>query len=256
MPFVVHQAQVGHHRPVPVRPPRFPQAHAYTKSRDHATRRATRHKSCDYTISPITDHSKPLTRQNVLAKPRICLRTAEIRQDSGRWSCRIAFNEFTRQQCRRRPTHRRPARRGNRPGHCPRNPPRRPRPAATGPSDPRSTSPGHPNQVHHPRHPDRRVQHHHARAVRVHTGYARAKHEAHIFIRQVLTGSGGIDPRDGFLTMRLDPLPTRRATTAIAKLCEPPTATHIRYPETNLTLRYEIKPGPEPAEIKAPCPEP
>src|SRR5665811_1725275 len=79
MPFVVRQLQVGHHRPVPVRPPRFPQVHAYTKSRDRAPCRATRHKSCAYTISPITDHSKPLTRQNVLAKPQICLRTAEVR---------------------------------------------------------------------------------------------------------------------------------------------------------------------------------
>jgi hypothetical protein len=39
----------------------------------------------------------------------------------------------------------------------------------------------------------------------------------------------------------LDPLPTRRATTAIAELCEHLTATHTRYPGTNLILRYEIK---------------
>jgi hypothetical protein len=83
-----------------------------------------------------------------------------------------------------------------------------------------------------------------ARAVRVHTSYARANHEAHALIRQVLTGSGDIDPRDGVLTVRLDPLPTRRATTAIAELCEHLTATHSRYPGTNLTLRYEIKTQP------------
>jgi hypothetical protein len=59
-----------------------------------------------------------------------------------------------------------------------------------------------------------------ARAIRVHTGYARANHEAHILVRQALTGSGDIDPRDGVLTIRLDPLPTQRATTAIAELCE------------------------------------
>jgi hypothetical protein len=53
-----------------------------------------------------------------------------------------------------------------------------------------------------------------------------------------------IDLRDGFLTVRLDPLPTRRATTAIAELCEHLTATHSRYPGTNLTLRYEIKTRP------------
>jgi hypothetical protein len=80
-----------------------------------------------------------------------------------------------------------------------------------------------------------------ARDVRIHTGYARANHEAHTLIRQVLTGSGDIDPGDGTLTVRLDPLPTQRATTAIAQLCEHLTATHTRYPGTNLTLRYEIK---------------
>jgi hypothetical protein len=83
-----------------------------------------------------------------------------------------------------------------------------------------------------------------ARAVRVHTSYARANHEAHALIRQALTSSGDIDPHDGVLTVRLDPLPTRRATNAIAELCEHLTATHTRYPGTNLTLRYEIKNRP------------
>ena len=80
-----------------------------------------------------------------------------------------------------------------------------------------------------------------ARAIRVHTGYARANHEAHALIRQALTSSGDIDPHDGVLTVRLDPLPTQRANTAIAELCEHLTATQTRYPGTNLTLRYEIK---------------
>jgi hypothetical protein len=83
-----------------------------------------------------------------------------------------------------------------------------------------------------------------ARAIRVHTSYARANDEAHTLIRQALTGSGDIDPHDGFLTVRLDPLPTRRATTAIAELCEHLTATRTCYPGTNLTLRYEIKTRP------------
>jgi hypothetical protein len=46
-----------------------------------------------------------------------------------------------------------------------------------------------------------------ARAIRIHTGYARANHEAHPLVRQALTGSGDIDPRDGTLTVRLDPRP-------------------------------------------------
>jgi len=83
-----------------------------------------------------------------------------------------------------------------------------------------------------------------ARAIRVHTGYARANHEAHALVRQALTGSGDIDPGNGTLTVRLDPLPTRRATTAIAQLCEHLTATQTRYPGTNLILRYEIKTRP------------
>jgi hypothetical protein len=82
------------------------------------------------------------------------------------------------------------------------------------------------------------------RAIRVHTSYARANREAHTLIRQALTGSGDIDPYDGFLTVRLDPLPTRRATTAIAELCEHLTATKTRYPGTDLILRYEIKTRP------------
>ena len=83
-----------------------------------------------------------------------------------------------------------------------------------------------------------------ARAIRVHTGYARANHEAHALVRQALTGSGDIDPGDGTLTIRLDPLPTQRATTAIAQLCEHLTNTQTRYPGTNLTLRYEVKTRP------------
>ena len=83
-----------------------------------------------------------------------------------------------------------------------------------------------------------------ARAVRVYTGYARADDEAHNLIRQALTGSGDINPGQGVLTIRLDPLPTRRATTAIAQLCEHLTATETRYPGTHLVLRYEVKTRP------------
>jgi len=83
-----------------------------------------------------------------------------------------------------------------------------------------------------------------ARAIRVYTGYARADDEAHNLVRQALTASGDIDPHDGFLTVRLDPLPTKRATTAIAELCEHLTATQTRYPGTDLVLRYEVKNRP------------
>jgi hypothetical protein len=79
-----------------------------------------------------------------------------------------------------------------------------------------------------------------ARAIRVHTGYARANHEAHTLIAKP-SPAAEIDPHDGVLTVRLDPLPTRRATTAIAQLCEHLTATRTRYPGTDLILRYEVK---------------
>ena len=83
-----------------------------------------------------------------------------------------------------------------------------------------------------------------ARGIRVHTGYARAGDEAHALVRQALTGSGDIDPNGGVLTVRLDPLPTKRATAAIAELCEHLTATQTRYPGTDLLLRYEVKTRP------------
>jgi hypothetical protein len=46
------------------------------------------------------------------------------------------------------------------------------------------------------------------------------------------------------MTVRLDPLPTRRATTAIAELCEYLTATQTRYPGTGLILSYEVQTRP------------
>jgi transposase-like protein len=81
-----------------------------------------------------------------------------------------------------------------------------------------------------------------AREIRTNTGYARASEEAHALARQALTGSGDIDTTNpGYLTIRLDPLPTKRATTAIGELCEHLTTTQTRYPGTGLILRYEIK---------------
>jgi hypothetical protein len=83
-----------------------------------------------------------------------------------------------------------------------------------------------------------------ARDIRTNTGYPRAADEAHTLARQALAASGDIHPHDGILTITLDPLPTRRATAAIAELCEHLTATNTRYPGTDLTLRYTIKNQP------------
>jgi hypothetical protein len=95
-----------------------------------------------------------------------------------------------------------------------------------------------------------------ARAVRIHTSYARANDEAHTLIRQALTGSGDIDPRDGVLTVRLDPLPTRRATTAIAELCEHLTATQTRYPGDQPHPALRDQDPALPTQIMTPYPEP
>jgi len=51
-------------------------------------------------------------------------------------------------------------------------------------------------------------------------------------------------PTTDFAEALLDPLPTARATAAIAELCEHLTATQTRYPGTDLVLRYEVTARP------------
>ncbi|WP_427016399.1 putative transposase [Pseudarthrobacter sp. P1] len=87
-----------------------------------------------------------------------------------------------------------------------------------------------------------------AREIRTNTGYKRAADEAHALIRHAFSQSGDIDPTiPGQLTITLDPLPTARATRALAELCEHLTGTETRYPGTGLILKYAIK-------TKAPAP--
>ncbi|WP_426978425.1 hypothetical protein ACQCSU_04150 [Pseudarthrobacter sp. O4] len=69
------------------------------------------------------------------------------------------------------------------------------------------------------------------REIRTNTGYKRAADEAHAIMRQAFNQPGDIDPTvPGFLTIRLGPLPTKRATQAIDELCEHLTSTETRYP--------------------------
>jgi transposase-like protein len=84
-----------------------------------------------------------------------------------------------------------------------------------------------------------------ARALDGH--YARAGDEAYAVIREALAVSGDIQPGDGALLIRLDPLTAPRRTQALAALCDQLTAAGARYPGTNLILRYEVKPHPGPA---------
>ena len=83
-----------------------------------------------------------------------------------------------------------------------------------------------------------------ARDIRINTSYPRATAEAHTLARQALATSGDIHPGHDTLTITLDPLPTRRATTAIAELCNHLNATATRYPGTDLTLRFAVKNQP------------
>lgn len=81
-----------------------------------------------------------------------------------------------------------------------------------------------------------------AREIRINTGYKRAKREAHNLVRKILTQPGDIDPTvPGFLSITLDPMPTKRETLAVAELCESLTETRTQYPGTELVLRYAIK---------------
>jgi transposase-like protein len=84
-----------------------------------------------------------------------------------------------------------------------------------------------------------------ARALDGH--YARAGDEAYAVIREALAVSGDIQPGDGALLIRLDPLTAPRRTQALAALCDQLTAAGARYPGTNHILRYEVKPHPSPA---------
>jgi transposase-like protein len=84
-----------------------------------------------------------------------------------------------------------------------------------------------------------------ARALDGH--YARAGDEAYAVIREALAVSGDIQPGDGELLIRLDPLTAPRRTQALAALCDQLTAARARYPGTDLVLRYEVKPHPSPA---------
>jgi hypothetical protein len=84
-----------------------------------------------------------------------------------------------------------------------------------------------------------------ARALDGH--YARASDEAYALIREALTISGDIQPGDGQLLIRLDPLPAPRHTRA-----RPRSATSSPLPNllsgTSLVLRYEVKSRPGPVK--------
>src|SRR5690348_15178561 len=70
--------------------------------------------------------------------------------------------------------------------------------------------------------------------------------EVYALIREALAASGDICPGPSELLIRLDPLTAPRRTAALAALCDQLTAASIRYPGTDLVLRYEVKSRPTP----------
>jgi hypothetical protein len=62
-----------------------------------------------------------------------------------------------------------------------------------------------------------------------------------------LKASGDIEPGDGELRVRLEPLSAPRRTQALAAFCQQLNTTQTRYPGTSLILRYEVKPSPRTA---------
>jgi hypothetical protein len=80
-----------------------------------------------------------------------------------------------------------------------------------------------------------------ARTIATATDYRKAGNEAHALIRTALTGTGDIHPTPGRLHIRLDPLHTPRATTALAQLCTALNETATTYPGTHLQLHYSVK---------------
>lgn len=80
-----------------------------------------------------------------------------------------------------------------------------------------------------------------AGAIRTHTSYSHAGNEAHVLIRDALKNTGDIIPDDKVLQVRLDPLPTPRATRALAELCDHLNTTEARFPGTDLVMYYDVK---------------
>ena len=80
-----------------------------------------------------------------------------------------------------------------------------------------------------------------ARTIATATDYRKAGNEAHALVRTALTGTGDIHPTPGRLHIRLDPLHTPRATTALAQLCTALNETATTHPGTHLQLHYSVK---------------
>jgi hypothetical protein len=84
-----------------------------------------------------------------------------------------------------------------------------------------------------------------ARLLRPH--YARGQDEARSLLREAFTLSGDLHIIGDTLHVRLDPASAPRRSRALAALCTELTATHTRYPGTDLILAYSVKGHPNPS---------
>jgi hypothetical protein len=84
-----------------------------------------------------------------------------------------------------------------------------------------------------------------ARLLRPH--YARGQDEARSLLREAFTLSGDLHIIGDTLHVRLDPASAPRRSRALAARCTELTATHTRYPGTDLILAYSVKGHPNPS---------
>lgn len=81
-----------------------------------------------------------------------------------------------------------------------------------------------------------------ARLLKPH--YARGDDEARALLREAFTPTGDLQLIGEVLHVRLDPASAPRRSRALAALCDELTATHTRYPSTNITIAYSVKGHP------------
>jgi hypothetical protein len=74
--------------------------------------------------------------------------------------------------------------------------------------------------------------------------FRRGPFEGRVLIRDILQTSGDLRVEGEWLEVHLDQLSTPRATRAMMAICERLNALSPRLPETNLRLRFFVKPRP------------
>jgi hypothetical protein len=77
--------------------------------------------------------------------------------------------------------------------------------------------------------------------------YRRAEDEGRTLVQAALASPADIDIVDGELRVTLAPLSSPHRCRAVSELCDELTATAVRFPGTDLALRFAVSPPPPPA---------